>query len=189
MPIENSFTNDLRDGDLIFQTSLSSQSKAIQSATHSKYSHCGLIYKEGKNCFVFEAIQPVKLTPLDKWVARGRDGHYVVKRLKNADQILTPQVLKKMKAVGNQLKGKDYDIYFGWSDDRIYCSELIWKVYQRATSIEIGKLERLKDFDLSSKALKLKMKERYGNNIPEDEKVISPVSIFESELLETVKEE
>jgi hypothetical protein len=31
------------------------------------------------------------------------------------------------------------------------------------------------------------MKERYGDNIPLDEIVISPVSIFESELLTAVK--
>ena len=35
----------IKDGDLIFQTSLSQQSKAIQLATKSKYSHCGIIYK------------------------------------------------------------------------------------------------------------------------------------------------
>lgn len=30
-------------GDIIFQTSLSSQSQAIQLATHSDYSHTGMI--------------------------------------------------------------------------------------------------------------------------------------------------
>ncbi|MNE16636.1 hypothetical protein D3C80_1095880 [compost metagenome] len=190
LPIGNPFVNiELQNGDLIFQTSLSAQSKAIQLATHSPYSHCGLIYKEGTKYFVFEAVQPVKLTPLDKWIARGNKGHFVVKRLKNADQVLTPQVQQKMKAVCSELKGKDYDIYFGWSDDRIYCSELIWKVYQRAAGVEIGKLEKLKDFDLSDKEVKKIMKARYGNAIPENEKVISPKSIFESNLLETIKEE
>ncbi len=45
---------DLKDGDLIFQTSMSAQSKAIQLATKSKYSHCGLIYKDGNGFYVFE---------------------------------------------------------------------------------------------------------------------------------------
>ena len=61
----------LRDGDLIFHTSLSAQSRAIQLATHSPYSHCGIVYKAGKNWQVFEAVQPVKLTPRVDWVARG----------------------------------------------------------------------------------------------------------------------
>lgn len=179
--------NEIQNGDLIFQTSLSRQSKAIQLATKSKYSHCGLIYKNGNDYFVFEAVQPVKLTSLDKWIAKGQDGKYVIKRLKNADQILTPSVIGKMKQIGDQFKGKNYDLIFDWSDDKIYCSELIWKVYQRATGLEIGKLQQLKDFDLSDKVVQAKMKERYGDKIPMDETVISPVAIFDSELLITIK--
>jgi hypothetical protein len=85
--------DEIKNGDLIFQTSLSRQSKAIQLATKSKFSHCGIIYKEGNDYYVFEAIQPVKRTPLEKWIARGQDGKYVIKRLKNADQVLTPMVI------------------------------------------------------------------------------------------------
>ena len=177
----------LQNGDIIFQTSTSSQSKAIQAATNSKYSHCGIIYKEGNEFYVFEAIQPVKRTPLDEWIARGQDGKYVIKRLENADQVLTPGTLAKMKKVGEQFKGKNYDLTFEWSDDKIYCSELIWKIYQRATGIEIGKLEKLSDFDLTNDAVKKKMKERYGNNIPTEEIVISPAAIFDSKLLTTVQ--
>ena len=178
---------EIRDGDLIFQISLSAQCEAIQAATKSKYSHCGIIYKEKENYYVFEAIQPVKLTPLDEWITRGKDGHYVIKRLKNAEKILTPEIIAKMKQVGEQFRGKNYDLTFRWSDDEMYCSELIWKIYQRAAGIEIGKLERLKDFDLTSEIVKKKMKERYGDNIPMNETVISPAAMFDSKLLMTVK--
>ena len=180
-------SNELREGDLIFQTSLSRQSQAIQLATKSKYSHCGLIYKDGKEYYVFEAVQPIKRTPLDKWIARGKDGKYVIKRLKNADQVLTPATIAKMKQIGDKFKGKNHDMTFEWSDDKIYCSELIWKIYQRATGLEIGKLEKLSDFDLTNEAVKQKMKERYGNKIPMNEIVISPAAIFGSELLITVR--
>lgn len=180
-------SDEIKNGDVIFHTSLSSQSRAIQLATNSKYSHCGIIYKNGQDFYVFEAVQPVKLTALDKWIARGQDGKYVIKRLKNANQVLTPSVIAKMKEVGDQFKGKNYDMTFEWSDDKIYCSELIWKIYQRTTGLEIGKLQKLQDFDLTNKSVKEKMKERYGNNLPLEETVISPVAIFESELLTTIK--
>jgi uncharacterized protein YycO len=176
----------IRNGDLIFQTSLSGQSKAIQLATNSKYSHCGIIYNDNGQLYVFEAVQPVTTTPLDKWIARGKDGHYVIKRLKNADQVLDAETLRRMKQEGEKLKGKNYDLTFEWSDEKIYCSELIWKIYQRATGIEIGKLEKLSDFDLTNEAVKRIMNERYGDRIPLDELVVSPVAIFESELLTTV---
>lgn len=179
-------TSTIQDGDLIFQTSLSHQSKAIQLATHSRYSHCGIIYKVNNNFYVFEAIQSVKLTPLKEWTGRGQGGHYVIKRLKNAKEILSPAVIAKMKKTGEIFRGKNYDLTFEWSDDKIYCSELIWKVYQRGAGVEIGKLQKLEEFDLSSPEIKKIMKERYGDHVPLKEKVISPAAIFESPLLVTV---
>jgi uncharacterized protein YycO len=179
---------EIKEGDLIFQTSLSGQSKAIQLATKSKYSHCGLIFKDGNDFYVLEAFQPVKRTPLNEWIARGKEGKYVIKRLKYSEEIVTTAILNQMKTIGDDFLGKDYDLTFEWTDQKIYCSELIWKIYQRTTGIEIGKLEKLKDFDLTSPAVKQKMKERYGNQIPMEETVISPAAIFESELLLVVKE-
>jgi hypothetical protein len=178
--------NEIRNGDLIFQTSLSGQSRAIQLATKSRYSHCGIIYGENGKFYVFEAVQPVKSTPLDKWIARGRDGKFVIKRLRNADKVLTEEALLKMKDEGAKFNGKRYDLTFEWSDDKIYCSELIWKIYKRATGIEVGRPEKLSDFDLTNEVVKRKMKERYGDHIPKDEIVISPAAIFNSNLLQTV---
>jgi uncharacterized protein YycO len=181
-------SGNLNNGDIIFQTSKSSQSKAIQLATESKYSHMGIIYKNGEKYFVYEAMQPVKLTPLKEWINRGKNGHYVVKRLKNSENILTDSVVKEMKIYGEKFKGKSYDLYFEWSDDKIYCSELVWKIYKGVANIEIGKLERLSDFDLSHKIVQSKMKERYGANIPMNEKVISPAEMFDSDKLITIEE-
>jgi hypothetical protein len=177
--------NNIKNGDIIFQTSLSSQSKAIQLATNSPYSHCGIIYKDGSDFYVFEAVQPVKMTPLQKWIDRGKDGRYVIKRLREIS-ILTPETLIKMKNVGQQFSGKDYDLTFEWSDKKMYCSELVWKIYKRGAGIEIGKPERLSDFNLENAAVKQKMKERYGDHIPKNEMIISPKAIFDSNLLETV---
>jgi hypothetical protein len=177
-----------QNGDIVFHISKSEQSEAIQLATKSEYSHCGLIYKKENDFFVVEAIQPVSLTPLDEWIARGEKGHYVVKRLKHAEQILTADILKKMKMEGEKFIGKNYDFNFNWNDDKIYCSELIWKIYKRATGIEIGKLEKLGDFDLTNNNVKTILEKRYGKNIPINEIVISPASIFNCNLLYTVKE-
>ncbi len=179
---------EIQDGDIIFQISKSSQSKAIQLATNSKYSHMGIIYKKADSFFVYEAVQPVKMTPIKKWINRGVDKHYVIKRLKNAENVLTDETLNKMKSYGENFIGKSYDLYFEWSDDKIYCSELVWKIYKKNTGIEIGQLEKLSDFDLSNEIVKQKIKERYGENIPMNEKVISPAAMFNSTNLETIKE-
>ena len=178
--------NKISEGDIIFQTDKSKQSKAIQLSTHSQYSHVGVIFKERCTYYVFEGTQPVKRTLLDTFITRGVGGHYVIKRIKNADLILTPTIIDKMKGLCQKFEGKNYDLTFEWSDDRIYCSELVWKVYKRATGIEIGTLQHLKDFDLTSNDVKKKMKERYGDSIPMDEIVISPAAIFNYKHLMTV---
>ena len=183
---QTDFKSLAENGDIIFHTSRSSQSKAIQIATKSKYSHMGIIYINDGKYYVYEAIQPVKLTPLDEWIKRGENEHFVIKRLKNSKSILTKEKMQKLKKAGEKYNGKNYDIYFEWSDDKIYCSELVWKMYKEATGLEIGKLEKLKDFDLPDKIVKSKITERYGNNIPMNEPVISPESMFNSELLNTV---
>lgn len=178
----------LKEGDLIFHESVSEFSTAIQLATHSIYSHCGILLKKNNKFYVLEAIQPVGMTLLSDWIARGKDGKYVIKRLKNAEQLLTKPTIDKMKEIGESFEGKDYDSWFAWSDTKIYCSELIWKIYKRAANVEIGKLEKLKDFDFSSDLAKKYVQLLYGNNLPRNETVISPISMFNSELLITVNQ-
>ncbi len=176
----------LYEGDLIFHTSQSAQSQAIQLATHSPYSHCGLLYKANGEWQVFEAVQPVKLTPLSRWVARGQSQHFVVKRLRDAATALTPAALGRLRAAGQPLLGRDYDLAFNWSDRQIYCSELIWKVYDRGLHRQLGQLQQLRDLDLRNPAVQAKLRERYGNRLPLSEPVISPASIFNSAELVTV---
>ncbi len=174
------------DGDIVFQISQSRQSLAIQLATKSKYSHMGIVYLQDGDPYVFEAVQPVKTTPLNEWVARGQDGHFVAKRLSNSSDLLTSNTLTRMKEIGREFEGKDYDLYFEWSDESIYCSELVWKIYNRALSISIGELKTMSDFDLSDPVVKQNIEKRWGDSIPLDETVISPASMFNSELLELV---
>ncbi|TGL35800.1 YiiX family permuted papain-like enzyme [Leptospira perdikensis] len=179
-------TSKLAEGDIIFHESLSEQATAIKLATKSRYTHVGIIFKYGNTYKVLEAVEPVKLTDLNSFIHRGTKDHYVIKRIHNSKQILNPETVHKMKDYGNSLLGKHYDIYFEWSDDRIYCTELVWKLYDQFTGIRIGNLKTLKDFDISSKPVQTLMKKRYGNQIPYSEPVISPVDMFDSSELVTV---
>ncbi|WP_143310896.1 YiiX family permuted papain-like enzyme [Chitinophaga vietnamensis] len=176
----------VKEGDIIFQESSGDFSKAIQLATHSRYSHCGIIFKKDGQWYVYEAIEPVHYTPLQEWIARGVQRHYVLKRLHRADSVLTPGMIEHMKQAGNQYLGKHYDFYFGWSDERMYCSELVWKIYKQATGLELAALQPLKDFDLGSAPVKAQLQKVYGGKIPASEMIISPIQLFNSPLLEEV---
>jgi hypothetical protein len=177
-----------RNGDIVFQTSRSSQSLAIQLATKSPYSHMGIVYIREGRPMVFEAIQPVTLTPLGEWIARGERGHFVAKRLRDADARLTAETLQAMHKVGERFAGRDYDLYFEWSDDRVYCSELVWKIFDEGAGVQLGELQTIADFDLTHPAVQAKLEERFGDRIPRDEVVVSPVAIFDAPALDTVHE-
>jgi hypothetical protein len=178
----------LHDGDLIFQTSRSSQSLAIQHATGSRWSHMGMIVLREGNPYVLEAAKTVRYTPLAAWIARGEQGHFTIKRLRDADKLLTPAAIDRITREAQTFLGRDYDSAFEWSDDRLYCSELVWKIYHRAMGIDIGKLQQIRDFNLADPVVAAALKQRYGATIPLDETVIAPVAMYVSPLLVTVAE-
>jgi len=181
-----SILDKIQEGDMIFQTSNSKQCEAVRIATNSKFSHCGIVFiKEGKK-YVFEAVQPVKFTLLEDWITHGKENHFVVTRLKNASEILSLQTLQKMKNYANSLNNKDYDLYFEWSDDKIYCSELIWKIYKNGAGIELCPLQKLKDFNLKDKRVQTLLAERYGNKIPFEENVVAPSNLEQSKIATTI---
>lgn len=178
-------TVDFRAGDVIFQTSRSAQSQAVQAATHSPYSHMGLILQRSGKLEVLEAAAQVTFTPLDEWIERGEGGRFALKRLKDPS-ILGARGLQRLAKAAEAFLGRPYDLTFEWTDDRLYCSELVWKAFERGLGLEVGEPAELESFDLSSDVVRRKMAERYGKKIPLHEKVISPGAMFESPLLETV---
>lgn len=170
-------------GDIVFHISKSQQSLVIQQATHSPYSHMGVIVNKNGQTWVLEAIQPVQYTLLNKWIARGVKGHYVVKRMQSALNVSQKQKLVKN---AEQYLGRPYDIYFEWSNRAIYCSEIIWKAYDQALGIQLAPLQHLKQFDLKQSSVQKLMKQRYGQNIPLNETVIAPKAIYDSKYLQEV---
>ena len=137
----------------------------------------GIIFLRKGQPYVFEASATVRYTPLTKWIAHGEDGTAIIKRLRGG---LTASQVKRLRATARAFAGRPYDLTFEWSDSRIYCSELVWKIYERALDVRIGKLQRLREFDLSDPVVHAKIKERYGDAVPMDEAVISPAAMFDS---------
>ena len=170
---------------------MSGRSDAIQLATHSKYSHCGIVFWEGDRCYVYEAFMKVKSTPIEKFLERSKDNHYAVRRLNNADSLFSSQdmVQKFIKNYYKQYYGKPYDVYYAESDEKIYCSELIWKLYKTSADIDVGDWTRLRDFDLSDPLVQEELNYAYGEKIPWDERIISPEALYMSKSLVTVNEQ
>src|SRR6185436_16011838 len=124
-------------------------------------SHMGMILHRAGKAYVLEASASVRYTALSAWIARGVGGHYTVKRLRDVTQRITPATRQRAQAVIAPLLGKPYDLTFEWSDQRMYCSELVWKIYERTLGVKLGELQKLREFDLTDAAVRAKMRERY----------------------------
>ncbi|MDL2307703.1 hypothetical protein LJC48_06760 [Desulfovibrio sp. OttesenSCG-928-C06] len=175
----------VREGDVIFQITTSPQSKAIQMATGSRYTHCGIVLKKDGELQVFEAIRTVGWAPLQEWIKRGVNRHYVLMRLRDTAP-LTPAALAAMRKDTQTFNGLGYDIFFQWDDAEIYCSELVWKLYKRNANLELGPLRTFRDYNLNHGEVQRIARERFGKDIPLDSQVTAPSDIMDSDLLEVV---
>jgi hypothetical protein len=170
----------LRDGDLVFQESRSSQSAAVALATGSRLTHMGVVLVDHGLPMVLEAVEPIRLTPFDTWRRRGVGGRVQVRRLADADLRLTPEATARLRALGRSWLGRRYDPTFRWSDDRLYCSELAWKLYDRALGVRLGRLQRAGDLALGSPEVRRTIRERFGRDgLDPAEPVITPQAIFD----------
>ncbi len=181
--------NILREGDIIFIKSQSTQSPALREITKSEWTHVGVILRLGKVWKVAEAANGVEVSTLSSFVNKSRNKKYVVKRVKPNVLPMNSGQVAALKNALSRFYGDAYDIYFEWSDARSYCSELVFKAYERALQLEIGKVEVFGDLDLSGPLARLMIYERYtkrGKKLNLQEPIVTPISMLNSDLLDTV---
>lgn len=173
----------LERGDLVLETSTSAQSAAIQWATASRWSHVGIVDVSPRGeVSVIEALGKVSRTPWARWERRARRGGGVL--------VLRPRGLTAAQraaaaVAARRFLGRPYDARFGWGDERIYCSELVVKAYERAAGVSLGRRERLGDLRLAG--IEGAAEARWGGPLPRDLLLVTPASIAEDPRLERVR--
>lgn len=169
---------DVREGDVIFQTSQSSQSPLIQIGTRSHITHCGIVVIKNGKPFVLETLKTLVLTPLDKFIARGKDGKYWLKR-SNRENI---------KIEYAHYLGKPYDLAFSFDNDIYYCSELVYDIYKNQLGIELCKPKQVGDYlILGTDKLNKIESTMQRRGITKEQYAVAPVDIFESDYLHNVR--
>ena len=169
---------DVREGDVIFQTSLSQQSPLIKMGTRSTITHCGVVVMKDGKPYVLETQKTLVLTPLNKFISRGKDGKYWHKRPK----------LDNVKIKYSGYLGKPYDLAFKFDNGKFYCSELIYDVYLNQLGVELCKPKTIDDYLILDShhipKIKRAIKKR---GITMDQYAIAPVDVFNSKELKYVK--
>jgi hypothetical protein len=169
---------EVREGDVIFQTSQSQQSPLIQIATRSNISHCGIIVMKNGKPYVLETLKTLTLTPLDKFIARGKGGKYWLKRSKK----------ENIKIKYGSYLGKPYDLTFKFDNGKFYCSELIYDIYKNQLGIELCEPKKVEEYlILGTDKLPEIKKAMEKRGITQKQYAVAPVDIFESDYLEDVR--
>jgi uncharacterized protein YycO len=174
-----------REGDILFQALPNPPGldlvDTIEGSTGSSYSHCGMVCFKGQAWKVIEAIGPVQETPLEEWIARGRDKQVWAYRLREKERPHIPAMLDAMR----KDLGKPYDIHYRFDDQAIYCSELIWRGWKSATGRELGKAVKLGDLNWRPYQRVIEAIEGAGN-LPLDREMITPRDLAAAPELERV---
>jgi uncharacterized protein YycO len=170
-----------QEGDIVFQSSpLNMLVKVIEGCTDSPLSHCGILHHIDGKWRVVEARGNVHETDYDQWVKTGREGHLAVYRLKP----IYSDKIADMIASAQMHAGKPYDAKFEMDDEKLYCSELVYKAFKSATGEELGKLQKLKE--LSWEPWKEAIAAIEGGEVPLEREMITPKALSEAEQLDVV---
>lgn len=169
---------DVREGDVIFHTSQSSQSPLIQIGTRSHITHCGIVVIKEDKPYVLETLKTLVLTPLDKFITRVKDGKYWLKR---SDR-------ENIKIEYAHYLGKPYDLAFSFDNDIYYCSELVYDIYKNQLGIELCKPKQVGDYlILGTDKLDKIENTMQRRGITKEQYAVAPVDVFESEYLHNVR--
>ena len=172
-----------QEGDLVFQALPLDLDLvvAIEGVTESHYSHVGVLHKRDDEWTVIEASGPgVIYTAFDKWKTHGRNERWAAFRLKVEQQKHIPQFLTNL----HPHAGKAYDFKYELSENKLYCSELIYHAWEKTTGQKMGKLTRIGD--LNWKPHQKTIEKYNGGPMPLDRQMISPIELSKASQLQRV---
>jgi hypothetical protein len=179
--IQHSFDQrEFKTGDILLQHIPSHLTSVIKDATNSQYSHCGMVVYLHNKIYVLEAIGPVKYTPLNRWLKQGRDNYTQIRPL-NMDRRKIARVIQEAE----KMLGKPYDIQYDLDEEKIYCSELLYKAFLRGAGMKIGKIEKLGD--LNWKPHEKFIRYLCKGELPLDREMVTPESLVHDKKFELVR--
>lgn len=141
--LEKEVLGEIQEGDILFISIDSFLYKQVAKGTGSWCSHVGFAIKEGDDWFVLESALPfVTKCPLRKFLKRTCNSEFAMRRLKSG---LTNDQIEALKKNANKRMGKLYHLGFKYDSSREFCSKFVHNVFKETLSIEIGKVQTLKE--------------------------------------------
>jgi len=133
--------NHLKTGDLVFQIVTNDSLNKASKYLDTTYNNIGIVFIDGQNYSLLETKNKVQYVSLRQWIENGSNEHYTVKRLKNAKNLITGDVIQKLRSEVRNNILKEFDTSYDWSDDKMYNAELVWKIYKQSLNVKLGELD------------------------------------------------
>ena len=148
----------LKTGDIVFQNTANAAQQAIMLASGTEYTHVGLVEIDGKGrANVIEAVGPVRVVPLDRWIRNGSGERVTIKRVKDLSEDDAKEAVRRARVY----LGRPYDHFFYETRDQIYCSELIHAAFKEGPDIEVGKVEKMGDLNIDTPVARKLIQQRW----------------------------
>lgn len=127
----------LKNGDLLFQSlDCGPLCEQIEASLQTPYSHLGIVYIDATGIKVIESTKRTQITPLDAWLRQGRGRGADLFRLRSSQQ--QPGYGEAIVNAAMKFLGRDYDDDWEWSDDKLYCSEMVWKSFFNGLKLRLS---------------------------------------------------
>ena len=189
-PLTRSETRNLESevntGDVVFQYTNTRTAKLVEHVTGSRVTHVGIVIKRKGRTYVLEASGPVKYTPFRKFLAKSKKNWFTIKKPKKK---LTKKQQNMLRRNAKKWVGKPYDIKFLWDNNKIYCSELVYKMYSEI-GIDLGGKQKIEEVlgprGTHGRVIKYYIKKYHKSykKIPLKQTIVTPIRMFHSEKLE-----
>lgn len=146
--------------------------RTIRGVTESPWCHCGVVDRKDGQWVVCEAVgSGVCYTPLTEFLLRGDEIRFAVYRLKGQFQHHAAAFVACLQPY----LGRPYDIQYELDDEKIYCSELVYKAYRDATGDTLGVVQRFGD--LNWQPYEDDILHYHPGAVPVERQIVTPASL------------
>lgn len=185
-PAVDELASHLQVGDLVFIRVGLKPFREVAAATGSWTNHVGIVVAtEGGQVQVAEATVPwSRRGSLQRFVARSEGGRVAVRRLARP---LTADQAEQVDQAARRREGVLYDTGFDLHSPRQFCSRFVHEVLRDATGLQVGEVQTFQQLLQQQPQTGLGFwRWWYGGQIPWQRQTVTPASVLDSPLLQTV---
>lgn len=179
----------IRTGDLLFVDDTSSElTKAINDVTQThaaNYTHVGICEVIDNEVFVYHASSEkgVLKEPLAEFCANRKNSKLDVYRIKDISKDQLEMALQN----ANNMLGRPYDFAYLYGDEKMYCSELIYEIFEQDSIFKLNPMSFKNAETGEFHETWVRHYEKMDMPVPEGELGCNPNDMSQNKRLEFVK--